>query len=91
MERMVQSASAQVADVYGITERGWLKTGYYADVIVFDPKTIRELATYVEPTKLSVGMRWVFVNGKAAVAEGPGWSSIRPQAAWDTEWNTPSR
>jgi N-acyl-D-aspartate/D-glutamate deacylase len=70
MERMVQSASAQVADVYGIKERGWLKTGYYADVIVFDPKTIRELATYVEPTNLSVGMRWVFVNGKAAVADG---------------------
>ena len=70
MERMVQSATAQVAEVYGVKERGWLKTGYYADVIVFDPKTVREEATYVEPTKLSVGMRWVFVNGKAAVAEG---------------------
>jgi len=70
MERMVQSATAQVADVYGIPERGRLTTGFYADVIVFDPKTIRELATYVEPTNLSVGMRWVFVNGKAAVAEG---------------------
>jgi N-acyl-D-aspartate/D-glutamate deacylase len=70
MERMVQSATAQVAGVYGITERGWLKTGYYADVIVFDPRTVREEATYVEPTKLSVGMRWVFVNGKAAVADG---------------------
>ncbi len=70
MERMVQSASAQVADVYGIAERGWLRTGYYADVIVFDPKTIRDEATYVEPTRLGVGMRWVFVNGKAAVADG---------------------
>ncbi len=70
MQRMVQSSSAQVADVYGLTERGWLKTGYFADVIIFDPKTIRELATYEEPEKLSVGMRWVFVNGKAAVADG---------------------
>ncbi len=70
MQRMVQASSQQVAEVYGITGRGALKTGYFADVIVFDPKTIREMATYLEPAKLSVGMRWVFVNGRAAVAEG---------------------
>lgn len=70
MERMVQSSSAQVAQVYGIAERGELKVGHFADVIVFDPATIRELATYVEPERLSVGMRWVFVNGRAAVEAG---------------------
>jgi len=70
MQRMVQSSSAQVADVYGIAERGALEVGYFADVIVFDPVTIRDVATYVEPERLSVGMRWVFVNGKAAVADG---------------------
>lgn len=70
MQRMVQSATSQVADVYGIADRGSLLNGFYADVIVFDPKTIREMATYVEPAKLSVGMQWVFVNGKAAVADG---------------------
>ncbi|HEY5491386.1 MAG TPA: amidohydrolase family protein, partial [Gemmatimonadaceae bacterium] len=70
MQRMVQSSTTQVAEVYGIKERGSLKPDYYADVIVFDPKTIRELATYEEPEKLSVGMRWVFVNGKEAVADG---------------------
>lgn len=70
MQRMVQASAAQVAEVYGITERGALKPGYFADVIAFDPKTIRELASYVEPEKLSVGMLWVFVNGKAAVADG---------------------
>ena len=70
MERMVQASSAQVADVYGLAQRGWLKPGYFADVIVFDPKTIREMATYQKPRELSVGMRWVFVNGKAAIADG---------------------
>ncbi len=70
MERMVRASSGQVAEVYGIPERGSLKQGFFADVIVFDPKTIREQATYVEPEKLSTGMRWVFVNGQAAVAEG---------------------
>jgi N-acyl-D-aspartate/D-glutamate deacylase len=70
MERMIQSSSQQVAEVYGIRERGSIRTGYFADVIVFDPKTIREQATYVEPERLSEGMRWVLVNGKAAVEEG---------------------
>jgi N-acyl-D-aspartate/D-glutamate deacylase len=37
---------------------------------VFDPATIRDVATYTAPTELAVGMRWVFVNGVAAVAEG---------------------
>ena len=70
MERMIQSSSQQVAEVYGIRERGSIKAGYFADVIVFDPATIREQATYVEPEKLSTGMRWVFVNGQLAVADG---------------------
>ena len=70
MERMIQSASQQVAEVYGIRERGSIRTGFFADVIVFDPATIREQATYVEPEKLSVGMRWVMVNGQIAVSEG---------------------
>jgi N-acyl-D-aspartate/D-glutamate deacylase len=70
MERMIQSASQQVAEVYGIAERGSVKTGYFADLIVFDPNTVREQATYVEPEKLSVGMRWVLVNGKLAVDNG---------------------
>jgi N-acyl-D-aspartate/D-glutamate deacylase len=70
MERMIQSSSGQVAEVYRIPDRGTLEVGRFADVIVFDPKTIREEATYVEPEKLSAGMRWVFVNGKAAVADG---------------------
>ena len=70
MQRMIQSSSQQVAEVYGIRERGSIRTGYFADVIVFDPKTIREQATYVEPERLSVGMRWVLVNGMSAVADG---------------------
>jgi N-acyl-D-aspartate/D-glutamate deacylase len=70
MERMVRASSGQVAEVYGLPGRGALKEGYFADVIVFDPRTIREQATYLEPEKLSVGMRWVFVNGNAAVADG---------------------
>ena len=70
MERMIQASSSQVAETYGLTDRGILRAGAFADVIVFDPATIREEATYVAPTRLSTGMRYVFVNGQAAVARG---------------------
>ncbi len=70
MARMIQSSTSQVATTYGLTDRGALATGKFADVIVFDPRTIREEATYTSPEKLSTGMRWVFVNGKPAVADG---------------------
>ena len=70
MARMVQASSGQVAATYRLTDRGTLTVGAFADVIVFDPKTIREEATYTEPTKLATGMRWVFVNGSAAVKDG---------------------
>ena len=80
MARMVQSSSAQVARVYGLSGRGNLKAGGFADVIVFDPATIRDEATYVEPTRLATGMRWVFVNGKAAVADGALTASMAGRA-----------
>jgi N-acyl-D-amino-acid deacylase len=69
MERMVRASSGQVAETYRIPDRGVLRAGAFADVIVFDPATIRDEATYVEPTRLSSGMVWVFVNGQAAVQE----------------------
>ena len=58
-----------MAETYRIADRGVLRAGAFADVIVFDLKTIRDEATYVEPTRLSSGMVWVFVNGQAAVRE----------------------
>ncbi|MCC7054549.1 MAG: amidohydrolase family protein [Gemmatimonadaceae bacterium] len=70
MERMVQSSAGQVAATYGLSERGVLRAGAFADVIVFDPATIRDVATYTEPTRLATGMRWVFVNGRPAVRDG---------------------
>lgn len=70
MSRMVQASSAQVAATYGLARRGVLTPGAFADVIVFDPATIRDEATYTDPTRLASGMRWVFVNGQAAVRDG---------------------
>jgi N-acyl-D-amino-acid deacylase len=70
MARMIHSSSGQVAKVYGLTGRGELWAGAFADVIVFDPSKVREEATYLEPTRLASGMSWVIVNGVAAVKDG---------------------
>ena len=70
MARAIAASSAQPARDLHIAQRGRLENGWFADVIVFDPKTIRDQSTYAEPEKLATGMRWVFVNGKPAVEDG---------------------
>jgi N-acyl-D-amino-acid deacylase len=70
-----------------IKQRGWLKPGYYADVVVFDPATIRDNATYAKPQQLASGVDDVFINGvqvlkdgmhtgatPGRVVRGPGWT-----------------
>ena len=53
-----------------LADRGVLKQGMWADVVIFDPEQIRDLATFEQPNQLSVGMKYVFVNGVAVIAEG---------------------
>jgi len=51
-------------------DRGVLKNGMWADIVVFDPDTIRDLATFDSPNQLSEGMRFVLVNGVPVIEEG---------------------
>jgi N-acyl-D-amino-acid deacylase len=53
-----------------IRQRGWLKPGYYADVVVFDPATIQDHATYEKPKQLATGVADVFVNGVQVFRDG---------------------
>ncbi|HEV2068088.1 MAG TPA: amidohydrolase family protein, partial [Thermomicrobiales bacterium] len=70
LEDAVRKASSAVADRLGIRDRGLLRDGMYADVIVFDPETVTDNATYTDPHKLSTGIRDVFVNGTAVLHDG---------------------
>ena len=70
MGRMIQASSAQAADVFGLVDRGRIVEGGFADVAVFDPATIRDESTFLEPTRLATGMRYVIVNGVLAVDGG---------------------
>jgi N-acyl-D-amino-acid deacylase len=70
LEDAVRKASSAVATRLSLTDRGVLKVGLKADVVVFDPNTIIDNATFDAPHKLSTGVRDVFVNGVAVVRNG---------------------
>lgn len=70
LEDAVRKASSAVATRLSITDRGVLKAGLKADIIVFDPATIVDNATFERPHQLSTGMRDVFVNGVAVLRDG---------------------
>ena len=69
-EDAIRKASSAVADRLGLRDRGLLRAGMYADVVVFDPETVIDKATYTDPHHLSVGIRDVFVNGTAVLRDG---------------------
>ena len=66
----VRRLSALPADNFKLRDRGYLKTGYYADVVVFDPATIADHATYDDPRKFATGVGDVVVNGVEIVRDG---------------------
>ena len=70
LEDAVRKMTSAVADRLSIRDRGELREGMYADVMVFDPKTIIDRATYEKPHQLSIGMKYVIVNGVAVVSDG---------------------
>lgn len=70
LEQAIRSASGLPADILHLPERGYLKAGYYADVVVFDPKTFRDTATFDKPHQYATGVRYLFVNGQLAIDDG---------------------
>jgi N-acyl-D-aspartate/D-glutamate deacylase/acetyl esterase/lipase len=70
LPRMIQASSLQVAQTFNLKDRGKLGPGYFADVIVFDEKTIADRATYENPEVFAEGVKYVIVNGKVAIDGG---------------------
>jgi N-acyl-D-amino-acid deacylase len=59
----VRSMTSLPASVFGLKDRGVLRPGAFADILIFDPTRVRDMATYLEPHQLSEGMEYVLVNG----------------------------
>jgi len=70
LEDAIRKFTSLPAERMRLGDRGVLKTGMWADVVVFDPAKVRDLATFAKPNQLSEGMRWVLVNGVPVIADG---------------------
>jgi N-acyl-D-amino-acid deacylase len=69
-ETAVHKMTGLPASVFGFEDVGLVHVGKRADLVVFDPKTVREQGTYSDPCRHPAGIAWVFVGGKASLAEG---------------------
>jgi len=70
LEDAIRKFTALPAQRMRLADRGVLKQGMWADVVVFDPAAIRDLATFENPNQLAVGMHYVLVNGVPVIADG---------------------
>ena len=90
LEEAIRKMTSRPAARVGLADRGILRPGMMADVAVFDPATIHDVATFADPTHYSAGMRSVLVNGRLVVRDGvitdarpgralrgPGWTGRR--------------
>ncbi len=87
LEQAVYRLTTLPATNLGIKERGALRPGYYADVVVFDPATIGDRSTFEKPHQYSVGMRDVFVNGVGVLRNGEHSGATPGRAVRGAGWN----
>jgi N-acyl-D-amino-acid deacylase len=70
LEQAVHKMTGMSAKRLGLTDRGCIRAGCFADITVFDPATIADKGTFTEPHQYPVGIDWVIVNGAPVVADG---------------------
>jgi len=78
----VRRLSALPATNLGLERRGFIKGGMFADIVVFDPATIADRATFDKPHQYAVGMKHVFVNGVQVLKDGEHTGAKPGRALW---------
>ena len=86
LEEAIRRMSSLAAQKYGLTDRGLLKEGMAADIVIFDEKTVRDNATFDKPHAYSTGFKYVLVNGILTVENekhtGARSGSVLRGSAW---------
>ena len=86
LEEAVRKLTSLPAGNLGIAGRGSLEPGYFADVVIFDPETIIDHATYEDPHQYATGMVHVFVNGAQVLADGEHTGALPGQVVRGPGW-----
>ncbi len=82
LEAAIRKLTSLPATNLRLDHRGMLREGYFADVVIFDPKTITDKATYEKPHQYSVGMKHVFINGVQVLKDGEHTGAKPGKALW---------
>jgi dihydroorotase/N-acyl-D-amino-acid deacylase len=86
LEDAIRKFSSLPAQRMRLGDRGVLKVGMWADVVVFDPDQVRDRATFAEPNQLSEGMQWVLVNGIPVIADGKATGALPGRVVRGPGW-----
>lgn len=70
LEEAIRKMTSLAANRVHLVDRGLLKPGFFADIVVFNPQRIHDVATFDDPNRLSIGMRYVLVNGQPVISAG---------------------
>jgi N-acyl-D-amino-acid deacylase len=86
----VRKMTSATAQILGLRDRGLLREGMFADIVIFDPATVADRATYVQPHQLSVGVRHVWVNGVQVLRDGTHTGATPGRAVRGPGWREQS-
>jgi N-acyl-D-amino-acid deacylase len=89
LEEAIQKLTSLPATNLGLDRRGQLREGFFADVVIFDPKEIIDHATYAKPHQYATGVRHVFVNGTQVLKDGEHTNAKPGRALWGPGKATP--